>query len=222
MSEKEKKKSNLLSRDISFGGKESLPTKKTINFVVDDSRQRRITFLIVLLVCAAIVMSLLKFGVVDPLLRIQEQERKYNEMAATVARLKSSTSDYDEVLEKYNLLSGNFYTEDELSLADRNDVLAMIDEDISPYISVQNIQMAGNQISVVTGETTMSVVSQVLAKLQEDVRNEFVTVTTTSAGRNENTALVTSDIEITMKTPSDLAEELGAQEIASEENGGGQ
>ncbi len=188
-------KKNVLTKEISLA-KDSYPTKKTMNFVVDkESKNNKIS-----LICFGVFLVFLalftKFGVIDSITKTNILESNYNSSNSTLNSLREELQDYDEVEEKYDTLVGSFLTDDEKSCLNRTDLMRMIDEDVLPYVDITNFSISGNTISVYTGVTDLNTVSRVVSILQDDSRTQYVTVNRALADSEDNSK-VTADIEIT-------------------------
>ena len=118
-------------------------------------------------------------------------------MAAQLQQYQETLGDYDSVKDAYDDKAGSFLSDDEKQELNRTDILDMIQEDVAPYVGISSIKIAGAQVSVFTDDTTLDTVSGIIARLQADSRNGYVTVTTTSSSDQSNNDLVQADIEIT-------------------------
>ena len=78
----------------------------------------------------------------------------------------------------------------------RTDLLKMVDEDILPQVSVANISINDNKISVYTSLTDLNTISRVVDILQKDERTSYVTVSSTVSD-SEDSSKVSATIEIT-------------------------
>ena len=200
-------KQSVLSKNISLKSKKtSYPTKTSMNFIVEDVSENKSFLFIcfgIFLVCLALFT---KFFVIDPLSKVSKLESNYNAIQSEITEIQSNTSDFNEVKAKYNDLVGSFLTEEEKNSLNRTDVIDMIDQDIRSYVDVTSIRISGNQISVYTSDTDLSTISNVLNILQNDERNEYVTVSTTSSSSGDSST-VTADIEITYQSVVDTKED---------------
>lgn len=188
---------SFLSKEIKLG-KDVYPSKKTMNFIVDENAKKNKASIILFCIFLVGLVFFTKFGVIDSLTKTSSLENNYKSYENEINALQAELSDYDEVEEKYNELVGDFLTDEEVNSLNRTDIIDMIDDDILPYVDVTNISISGNEVSVYTGVTDLNTVSKVLSVLQNDERTEYVTVSRTLAD-SSNTDLVTADIEITYK-----------------------
>jgi Tfp pilus assembly protein PilN len=200
MSAKAEKKTSIFAKEISFGKKKNntaWPTKTSINFIHDvkgENNRKAITGFVLFLGLLAIFTY---FGVFRLLQRADAAQSAYRQMQSQIDELNASTADYEQVQAQYDEIVGSFLTDEEAASLNRTEMLNMIEEDIVPSIGVNSIRISGSSISVSTGQTDLSTVSNVIARLQADTRNAYVTVTTTAAADSDANDLVTADFEIT-------------------------
>lgn len=186
---------SLLKKDIKVG-KDSYPTKTTMNFIVDEQAKVNKISVVVFIFFLVLLALFTKFGVIDTLSKTSDLQSNYNSYQAQISDLTNQLKDYDEVEEKYNAMVGTYLNEDEASSVYQSDIVSLIDEDVMPYVSVTNYTISGNEITVYTGVTDLNTVSTVLAKLQADERTDYVTISRTLADSTD-TNKVTADIQIT-------------------------
>ena len=87
-------------------------------------------------------------------------------------------------------------SEGERNCLNRTDLLKMVDEDILPQVSVANISISDNKMSVYTSLTDLNTISRVVDILQKDERTSYVTVSSTVSD-SEDSSKVSATIEIT-------------------------
>lgn len=188
-------KKSVLNKEISFQHKTKYPTKKTINFVQDTQKatnKKAIICFIVFLLC---LVPFTYYGVIGMIQKVSKAQSEYNQMQQQINTYKEQTADYSEVKAQYDDMLGTYLSEDEVICSDRMAIFNMIEEDIMPSVTVQSIAITQNQVTVQTGETTLSTVSSLLSILQSDDRNTYVTVTTASASSsNENSVIALFEI----------------------------
>ena len=191
------KKKSVFSKEIKLS-KDSYPTKKTMNFVVDKeaaSNRRSLVAFGVFIICLALFT---KFGVIDFLNKTSDLQSAYATSNAQLSTLHSELANYSSVEEQYNSMVGSFLSDSEKFCLNRPEVLAMIDEDILPNVAVSNINVQDEKVSVYTGLTDLNTISRVVDILQKDDRTTYVTVSSTVAD-SEDSSQVSATIEITCK-----------------------
>ena len=173
------------------------PSKKVMNFVHDEQAKTDRHAIVVFIIFLLFLAVFTKLFVINPLNKVNQLESNYNQMAAQVQQYQEKLGNYDSVKAAYDDKAGSFLTDDEKQELNRTDILDMIQEDVAPYVGISSIKIAGAQVSVFTDDTTLDTVSGIIARLQADSRNGYVTVTTTSSSDQSNNDLVQADIEIT-------------------------
>lgn len=173
------------------------PTKKVMNFVYDEQAKTDRHAIVIFVFFLLFLALFTKLFVIDPLNKVNQLESSYRQMADQVKQYQDSLGDYDTVKAAYDDKAGSFLTDEEKQDLNRTQILDMIQEDIAPYVGVTSIKIPGAQVSVFTSDTTLDTVSGMIARLQADARNGYVTVTTTSGSDQSDNDLVQADIEIT-------------------------
>lgn len=191
------KSENKLNKEIKLV-KDVYPSKRSINFIVDNEAKYNKLSVIVFGVFIVALLAFTKFGVIDTLTKTSALESNYNSYQSQIDTLNEQLSNYDEVSEKYNEIVGDFLTESEANSLNRMDIIDMLEKDVMSYVDITNFSVSGNQISVYTGVTDLNTVSRVLNVLQSDSRTSYVSISRTIAN-SDNSELVTADIEITYK-----------------------
>ena len=127
--------------------------------------------------------------------------------------IRQANANYDEVKEKYDEVTDWYLTTGEKSIIDKEEVLAMLEQDLIPYVEVLRAQVSGSTVTVPTGITDLPTVSTFLLKLQRDPRNATATVTTTAAATSpDGEERVTSYVIINFVGGPIETEEDGAKE----------
>lgn len=185
----------LLSKDVSLK-KNTYPSKKTMNFVENNEVKNNRTALIVFGVFLVFLVLFTKFGVIDRISETNALMSQYQTNSKQLDALKEELKDYDAIEEKYNALVGSFLSEGERNCLNRTDLLKMVDEDILPQVSVANISISDNKMSIYTSLTDLNTISRVVDILQKDERTSYVTVSSTVSD-SEDSSKVSATIEIT-------------------------
>ncbi|MBR3252407.1 MAG: hypothetical protein IKF80_11940 [Erysipelotrichaceae bacterium] len=185
-----------LNKELSFDKKKnSLPTKTSINFIVDEQSKINKISIILFVVFMLLLGIFTKFAIIDPLAKVAKAEREYREAEKQLDAYRSQLTDYDAIEAEYNEKVGTFLTDSERAFHDRTEILAMIKEDIFNYVEVKSISISGNIVRVSTATTTMERISEIVQILLNDSKIAYVTPKTTRVG-NESSNNVTADLEI--------------------------
>lgn len=192
------KKKSFLSKEVKLK-KETFPKKKTMNFVVDSEAKTNRYSLIGFGIFIVLLILFTKFCVIDVIYKTNEIQSQYNTSNEQMDALNQQLQNYAVVEEKYNAMIGTFLTDSEKLCMNRTDLLKMVDEDILPYVSVTNISITNESISVYTGLTDLNTISKVVDLLQKDEHTTYATVSRTTAD-SEDSSKVSATIEITCQT----------------------
>ncbi len=188
-----------------------LPTKTTLNLVIREKSELAPSRWIpaaILIILAAALFS--KFAVVDRFARLQEMENKLADKQGQLWALEDSYADFDEVKAQYNQYT---YKGFDRSIADRQAILDLLEQEIIPYCETQAISISGNNFSTTLTGLTLDQVSSMMARLEANPLVEGVTVAT--AGYDDadpsTQPYATMSIVFTNPEAADAAEEGGAQ-----------
>lgn len=185
----------LLSKDVSLK-KNTYPSKKTMNFVENNESKKNRTALIAFGVFLVFLVLFTKIGVIDRISETNALMSQYQTNSKQLDALKEELKNYDAIEEQYDALVGAFLSEGERNCLNRTDLLKMVDEDILPQVSVANISINDNKMSVYTFLTDLNTISRVVDILQKDERTSYVTVSSTVSD-SEDSSKVSATIEIT-------------------------
>ena len=160
-----------LNKELSFKkNKNNLPSKTSINFIVDTETKTNRISIVLFLVFLVLLGIFTKFAVIDPLAKVAKAEREYREAEKQLDVYRNELSNYAEVAAEYNEKVGTFLTDSERSYLDRTEILAMIKEDIFSHVNVKSISISGNTVRVSTATTTMDLISDITQILLDDPR----------------------------------------------------
>ncbi|MBR4455530.1 MAG: hypothetical protein IKS32_04830 [Solobacterium sp.] len=193
------KKQGFLSQPISFGrkgeGKGRYPTKNYINLIQEKNKGNNIRAIILFVLFMIVLAIFVRIAVIGQLDKIARAEAQYRTVERQVQAIRSANNEYDEVKSVYDDVTDWYMTEAEKAEVDKNNVFKMLEEDMYPFVGIQQVQIAGRTITVTTTVTNLNTVSRFLSILQNDPRNGFVTVTTASANNagdeNRNDVIAT-------------------------------
>ena len=191
---------SIFKKGIGGGGpKRTLkyPDKKSINLVRYDTEKSNTKDILVIILIVVGLVAFAKFAVLDQYDKLREAQRQYGIVQDELMQLRTANANYAEVKAKYDEVTDWYMTSEEKAIVDKEEVLAMLEEDLMPYVELTRVQVSGNVVTVSTGITDLSTVSTFLLKLQRDPRNATATVTTTSAASSsEGEERVTASVII--------------------------
>lgn len=199
-------KAKSLSRKVS-NAKPEYPTKTVINLAqVDDELTTPApvaigSFAVVLV----LVILFAKFGVVDMLGAASSANNEVSSLQGQVTQLQQANASYDALKEELDKYAVPGATEEESSFASREQALEVAQAVSGLGGQLESISLSGNTLQIQLGDTTLSTVTDVVAKIK---KNKWVqSAQPNTAGNSEDSKKVTATITVEL-VPS--AVEAGA------------
>ncbi len=177
----------------------SYPSKKTINFVSDNTKKYNKISLIGFVVFLIALIIFTKFGVVDTLSKISTLESNYNSTISLINEYNTKLESYSEIEEKYNNLVGTYLSESEQLSTSRVEIINMINADFDGFNNIINYTIDGQNVIVYTSAMSLADVSKYLNVLQNDNRILYATCKRTIYD-DDNNKLVHGEFEIIYNT----------------------
>ena len=163
-------------------GKQTVPSKTTLNLVMKEKSALRLSRVIpAVLIIAVLALVIGKFAVADRCARLRAAEHELANRQATLRVLQASYADYDQVKEQYNRYTCEGFDN---TIADRQEILDLLESDIIPYSETQSVSVTGNVFSTTLTGLTLNEVSTMIARLEANPLVDRVTVST--AGYNDD------------------------------------
>ena len=180
--------------------KNSAPSLKTttINFVSNKKQEGNKKTIAGFLVFVLLMIPFIKFGVLDQLSKLNEAENNYRFYEDEKTALLAKLANYTDVKKEYDSMVGTYLSETEKANEDRLEIIDMVEEDIMEYVDITSLSIVNNSVTVQTGLTSMSTVSNIVKILNDDERNSFVGVTTAKSS-DPNEERVSAQIKITYR-----------------------
>jgi len=125
-----------------------VPIKKTMNFVQNDrnlSLKKVALFFMILLVLSALF---LKLAVLEPLARKNAAETELLARQAQLESLNRTLESYEQIKAEYGRYSDGWLTESDIRLVDRLDILNLVEEEIAPGASIENLAVNHNVLTL--------------------------------------------------------------------------
>ena len=153
-----------------------LPSKTTLNLMIKEKHElalsRWLPWVLIIVILAALFG---KFAVADRFSRLAEAENALDARNAELDALVQSTADFDQVKEIYNQYT---YRDFDRSIADRQDILDLLEREVFPHSQSQAVTVNGNVFSTTLTGITLDEVSGMMARLEADPLVESVAVST--------------------------------------------
>ena len=153
-----------------------LPTKTTLNLAIKEKKELRLSRAVpaVLAVLAAVAVFG-KFAVADRFAAAAAAEAAVDARRAELAAIRDSYADYAEVEHTYNQYT---YTGFDRTIADRLDVMSLLERDVYPVCTVRSQSIAGKSVSLTISGLTLDGISDLIARLEAEPMVARVTVST--------------------------------------------
>ncbi len=173
-----------------------MASKTTLNLAMRD-RDLSKSPVVVLPVIALIVgiAVLVSLGVGSQLARVSKAQGEVDDIRATISELQAACADYDEVQAEYNRYT---YKDYDRTIADRLDVLSLMERDIYPVCSVQDFSVAGRQLSLVVEGLTLESTSALITRLNSEELVDGVSVSTYDATSDTGTVYPLTNMVIVL------------------------
>lgn len=165
------------------GKKAKAPEKRTLNLAFKEKSsidwKKAVLGVLVVLILAAVFG---KFAVIDRFDKLSKAEANLTAMQQKLADTRQAYADYDAVQEQYNVYN---YTGYDKTLADRLDIIDILERKVFPVCDVTNLSISGKTVNMNLDNLNLSQISQLIASLEEEPLVDSVYVPTASKG-NEN------------------------------------
>ena len=172
----------------------ALPSKKTMNFVHHASsfNPKKVLPLAIVVVLVAALFA--KFGIMD---QLDKKTAAYNDLAQRqeqLAVVNNKLAGYDELAKQYGRYSYGWMSESEVNTVSRMDVLALVEQKISPASVIENIAVNNNVLTLNIHGITLEQASAMVKSLEESEMVSSATVYSASAENAEDASIFLSII----------------------------
>ena len=199
---------NLSLKKLKGSKGSQYPSKTSINLAMaDDSTQftpRTAVMLVLVLLFAAVFC---KFAVIDVMGAASQAESRVSAAQAQLSALQAANADYNEVQAAYDKIGVSGLSADERALADRGDVIELIEKTASQLGSLQAVRVSGNTMELQFSDRSLHDVSRLMQVLES--KNIVAGVSVSMAKTDEKTDVV-SVVTVTLQPQS--ASAAGAAE----------
>ena len=172
----------------------TLPSKKTMNFVHHESsfNPKKVLPLAIVVILAAGLFA--KFGIMD---QLDKKTAAYNDLAQRqeqLAVVNAKLAGYDELAKQYGRYSYGWMDESEVNMVSRMDVLALVEQKISPAAVIENIAVNSNVLTLNIHGITLEQASAMVKSLEESEMVTSATVYNADAATAEEASIFLSII----------------------------
>lgn len=170
------------------------PSKKTMNFVHHKSSFNIRKVLPVMLVVILVAAIFVKIGIMD---QLDKKTAAYSELALKqdqLAAINVKLAGYDELEQLYGRYSYGWMDESEVNMVSRMDVLALVEEKITPASIVENMAVNNNVLTLNIHGITLEQASAMVKSLEESPLVSSATVYNAVAENAEEASIFMSII----------------------------
>lgn len=152
------------------------PSKQTMNFVHHQSSFNPKKVVPILLVVIIVAALFAKFGILDPL---DKKTAAYNELAKKqeqLAAVNAKLAGYDELAMEYGRYSYGWMTDTEVNMVSRMDVLNLVEREIAPKATIDNMAVNNNILTLNIHGITLEQASAMVKNLENNdlVKSAYV------------------------------------------------
>ena len=172
----------------------ALPTKKTMNFVHHESSFNPKKVLPLAIVAIVVIAVFAKFGIMD---QLDKKTAAYNDLAQRqeqLAVVNAKLAGYDELAKQYGRYSYGWMDESEVNMVSRMDILALVEQKISPAAVIENIAVNSNVLTLNIHGITLEQASAMVKSLEESEMVTSATVYNADAATAEEASIFLSII----------------------------
>ena len=172
----------------------ALPSKKTMNFVHHESSFNPKKVLPLAIVAIVVIAVFAKFGIMD---QLDKKTAAYNDLAQRqeqLAVVNNKLAGYDELAKQYGRYSYGWMSESEVNTVSRMDVLALVEQKISPASVIENIAVNNNVLTLNIHGITLEQASAMVKSLEESEMVSSATVYSANAENAEDASIFLSII----------------------------
>lgn len=188
----------MATKELALKGKKKgavvVPSKKTMNFVHHQSSFNPKKVIPLVLVAVIIIAVFFKFGIMD---QLDKKTAAYNELSLKqeqLAAVNTRLAGYDELEKQYGRYSYGWMDENEVNMVSRMDVLALVEEKITPASVVENLAVNNNVLTLNIHGITLEQASAMVKSLEESPLVSSATVYNAVAENAEEASIFMSII----------------------------
>lgn len=197
------KKKNILTMDVKDIAQLLKPTpkskkgtikasKRTMNFV---HHKKEFNVMKVVPVVAVLAVALSIFVRVGFLDMLDQKTIAYRNLASKQERLAAINTrlvDYEELASQYGRYSYGWMSESEISLVNRLDVLNLVEQEITPYATLENFAVNNNVLTLNIHGITLEDASAMVSRLEESPLVNNATIYSANAADGQEAAIFLS------------------------------
>ncbi|MGN0073077.1 MAG: hypothetical protein ACI36W_04685 [Coriobacteriales bacterium] len=186
-------------KGLSLKGSKSAqyPSKTSINLVVTDNATEftpRTAVMLVLVLVLALLFC--KFAVIDVMGAASQAESRVSAAQSQLASLQASNADYDQIQAEYDKIGVSGLTEDERALADREQVIRLLENTAAQLGYLQAVRVSGNTVELQFSDKSLNDVSRLMQVLED---KDIVASVSVSMAKTDDKSDVVSVVTVVLQ-----------------------
>lgn len=169
--------------------------KPDMNLAFREEQMHPAALIAALLAILAAAFLVARFGVLGRMEAVAREEAEVSALGVRLAGLQEACADYDEVEREYNRYTYSGY---DRTLADRLDVLSLLEREVFPVCGAQRLSMSGRQVSLTLEGLDLESTSALIASLRADDLVEDVSVSTYNGDAGTKSPSTITQMTITL------------------------
>ena len=185
----------------------SVANKQSMNLAVFEKKQvNPVRILVTVLVLVLVFVVVGKFGIVDRYEKVDQARSAMQEQQDLYNALLIANAEYNDVLLEFNKYSFGAMTDEERAVADRGEVLDLIEGYLVSAARIEKVSLTANELNVEMSGINLEKASSLMNNLMTDELVKNVTVSNANTKEDEsnsgenvvNNSGVAQDAKITL------------------------
>ena len=185
----------------------SVANKQSMNLAVFEKKQvNPVRILVTVLVLVLVFVVVGKFGIVDRYEKVNQARSAMQEQQDLYNALLIANAEYNDVLLEFNKYSFGAMTDEERAVADRGEVLDLIEGYLVSAARIEKVSLTANELNVEMSGINLEKASSLMNNLMTDELVKNVTVSNANTKEDEsnsgenvvNNSGVAQDAKITL------------------------
>lgn len=185
----------------------SVANKQSMNLAVFEKKQvNPVRILVTVLVLVLVFVVVGKFGIVDRYEKVNQARSAMQDQQDLYNALLIANAEYNDVLLEFNKYSFGAMTDEERAVADRGEVLDLIEGYLVSAAQIENVSLTANELNVEMSGINLEKASSLMNNLMTDELVKNVTVSNANTKEDEsnsgenvvNNSGVAQDAKITL------------------------
>lgn len=185
----------------------SVANKQSMNLAVFEKKQvNPVRILVTVLVLVLVFVVVGKFGIVDRYEKVDQARSAMQDQQDLYNALLIANAEYNDVLLEFNKYSFGAMTDEERAVADRGEVLDLIEGYLVSAARIEKVSLTANELNVEMSGINLEKASSLMKNLMTDELVKNVTVSNANTKEDEsnsgenavNNSGVAQDAKITL------------------------